>query len=133
MASPFEIATFVSGIAAGSLVALSSVPQILANRAGRSHADSQSLGRNILQGAGNGLWVAYGLSLSAWPLVAFATLSVALTGWLVVQQLTARSRHRGARVSPASCRPNDGWRNRSTIHQAIECTGPDQTTGGNDA
>lgn len=125
MASFTDIAVFVTGIAAGSLVTLSSVPQILANRARRSSAGSQSIERSFLQGTGNGLWFVYGLWLSAWPLVVFAGLSVALTAWLIVQQVRARSPGRSARAGPVHLPLASREHASAAVRTAPKLTGSD--------
>lgn len=88
---------FAIGLTAGTLVALSTIPQIVTNWKDPSTTRFQSARRNALQLAGNTLWIIYGVCLLAWPLIIFATLSVILTGILIFQQFVAAIRARAAK------------------------------------
>ena len=80
----------VLGFVAGATNLCSSVPQLRANLSNPDLAKGQSTSRNCLQCAGNGLWLAYGVSAGSLAMATFASLGAAMAAALIYQTLRAK-------------------------------------------
>ena len=80
----------ILGFVAGATNLCSSVPQLLSNLRNPQLARSQSMSRNCLQCAGNGLWLLYGASTGSLSMTTFAALGCGMAGLLVRQTRQAQ-------------------------------------------
>lgn len=80
----------ILGFIAGATNLFSSVPQLIANFKRPELASGQSLSRNCFQGAGNGLWMAYGVSVGSISMTTFASLGCAMACGLIFQTMRAK-------------------------------------------
>ena len=78
------------GFAAGLINLTSSVPQLVANLRNPDCAAKQSASRNALQCAGNGMWLAYGISVGSMSMTTFSSLGCLMAGTLFWQVLKAK-------------------------------------------
>lgn len=86
----------VLGFAAGATTLISSAPQLVANMRNQDLARGQSLARNCLQSAGNGLWFVYGASVGSTSMLTFAGLGCLMASCLAFQT------HRVQRKKPGT-------------------------------
>jgi uncharacterized protein with PQ loop repeat len=78
------------GLAAGTIICASSLPQIVANLRDPEASRHQNLTRNILMTVGNCLWVWFGTSMGAYPVVIFCSIGAILNASLSVQCLRSQ-------------------------------------------
>jgi MtN3 and saliva related transmembrane protein len=74
------------GYAAGFLATAAFVPQVAKTFKARSARDI-SLGMYVLFCAGVALWLAYGLLIASWPVIVSNTVTLALSGAVLVLKL----------------------------------------------
>lgn len=75
------------GFAAGAVNLTSSVPQLIANLRNPALARNQSAARNACQAAGNGLWLAYGVTVGSVAMSTFSALGCLMAATLLAQVL----------------------------------------------
>lgn len=75
---------------AGTLLLLSSVPQLVANLRDRNLAKHQSPVRNLLQCGGNALWLVYAIVTDVPAMKVFAALGTLMAAALFIQVMNAR-------------------------------------------
>lgn len=78
------------GFAAGLMNLTSSLPQLVANLRNPDCAAQQNAARNALQCAGNGMWLAYGISVGSMSMTTFSSLGCLMAGTLLWQVLKAK-------------------------------------------
>jgi MtN3 and saliva related transmembrane protein len=74
------------GYAAGFLATAAFVPQVVKTFKARSARDI-SLGMYVLFCAGVALWLAYGLLIASWPVIVSNTVTLVLSGAVLVLKL----------------------------------------------
>lgn len=94
----------ILGFIAGATTLVSSVPQLIANLRNQHLARGQSLSRNLLQSAGNALWLIYGGSVGSTSMTTFAGLGFLMAGSLALQ--TYRVQYEGR--AKADGQPSSG-------------------------
>lgn len=82
-----QVSLEVLGFVAGATNLMSSVPQLYANLRNPLLVSGQSATRNLLQCAGNILWLAYGMQIGSVAMTTFALLGTIMAGALALQTL----------------------------------------------
>lgn len=85
-----EIHLEILGFMAGLTNLISLLPQLLANLRNRAAAASQNAARNACQCAGNGMGLAYGLSVGSLAMTTFSLLGSVMAGALMWQVWAAK-------------------------------------------
>ncbi len=78
------------GYFAGTVIAVSALPQIIELMHSPHAAEAQSLLRNAMLVGGNIMWVAYGFVTHARPLIAMCAFGAFLNGWVFSLALAAQ-------------------------------------------
>lgn len=86
--------TEIIGYLAAALTTCSFVPQALHTFRTRD-VGGISLGMYSVFTAGVALWLVYGITLSAWPIVVANAITLALAGTILTMKLTYQARDRG--------------------------------------